>query len=82
VKNFNIIIQRLIVLTFCVLTIVYLWPIDTPGIRAKRFCAYSELYVEFEYQGKIWGTTFLDESGRPVPCNENPNIQEVEHRTI
>jgi len=82
VKNFNILLQRLIVVIFCIAVIIYCWPVEHLGITAKRFCAYGELYVEFERQGKIWGTTFLDELGRPVPCNENLNVQAVEQQTI
>jgi hypothetical protein len=82
VKNFNLLLQRLIFSIFCIAVVIYLWPVESSVVRTRRFCAYGELYVEFEHHGKIWGTTFLDELGRPVPCNENPEIQEVELRTI
>jgi len=82
VKNFNILLQRLIFLIFFTAVVIYFWPVESSEVRARRFCAYSKLYVEFEHHDKIWGTTFLDELGRPVPCNIDPEIQEVEHRTI
>jgi hypothetical protein len=76
VKNFNILLQRLILSIFCIAVVVYFWPEESKGIHATRFCAYGELYVEFENHGKVWGTTFLDELGRPIPCNENGEVQE------
>ena len=81
-KNFNILLQRLILLIFCTAVVIYLWPVESSEVRAHRFCAYGGLYVEFEHHGKIWGTTFLDKLGRPVPCTTDPEIQEVGQRTI
>jgi len=57
-----------------------LWPFqDTfildDNIHTRRFCAYGEAYVEFEHGSKVWGTTFLDDRGKPVKCDEN-DVQE------
>ena len=51
-----------------------LWPGDnflvlSDSTSARRFCAYGQVYVEFEHHRKSWGTTFLDERGRPVKCD-------------
>ena len=60
--------------------VLALWPLQdaftlTDDIHTRRFCAYGQAYVEFQQGTKIWGTTFLDERGRPVGCTDN----EVQH---
>jgi len=65
-----------VLLTILIMT---LWPfrdmisIDD-DIRTHRFCAYGQVYVEFEHAGKTWGTTFLQKDGRPAVCNEDDTI--------
>ncbi len=39
------------------------------------FCAYGRVFVEFEEDGKKWGTIMLDYSGRPMPCNEESDTR-------
>lgn len=39
------------------------------NIHTERFCAYGNVYVEFRKAGKVWGTTFLNEFGKPVSCD-------------
>ena len=40
-------------------------------IHTRRFCAYGQVYVEFEQGNKIWGTTYLDEQGKTVRCADD-----------
>jgi len=57
-----------------ILVVVVVWPMqDTfnDDIHTHRFCAYGQVYTEFEHNGKIWGTTFLDDRGRPVGCTDD-----------
>ena len=70
--------MRKLALIILILTaVVYFWPDgSSSGIHTRRFCAYGEIYVEFERDSKIWGTTFLDSHGQPIPCNEVDGIQE------
>ena len=44
---------------------------DDEDIHTRRFCAYGQVYVEFEHDNKIWGTTYLGVSGKPITCNIN-----------
>ena len=39
------------------------------SIHTQQFCAYGNVYVEFTKAGKVWGTVFLDEFGKPVRCD-------------
>ena len=40
-------------------------------LETRLFCAYERVFVEFEENGKIWGTLLLDYAGRPIPCHSN-----------
>ena len=59
-----------------------LWPFqDTftlgDDTHTRRFCAYGQVYVEFQQGNKIWGTTFLDDHGRPVSCTDDDVIEKT-----
>ena len=34
------------------------------------FCAYGRVFVEFDHDGYLWGTTLLDREGKPIPCQD------------
>jgi hypothetical protein len=74
--------RRLALAILILSAVVYFWPEGSSGIHTRRFCAYGELYVEFEHDNKVWGTTFLDSHGQPIPCNENGEIQENVRQAI
>ena len=48
-----------------------------PITEARTFCAYGRVFVEFEDNGRLWGTLMLDFYGHPLPCNEgnDPEIK-------
>lgn len=41
-----------------------------PITETRSFCAYGRIFVEFEDNGRIWGTLMLDFYGKPIPCKE------------
>ena len=41
-----------------------------PITETRTFCAYGRIFVEFEDNGRIWGTMMLDLYGKPIPCKE------------
>ena len=41
-----------------------------PITETRTFCAYGRIFVEFEDNGRIWGTMMLDLYGKPIPCRE------------
>jgi hypothetical protein len=77
-------LRKLAFVILILTALVYFWPdgSSSSGIHTRRFCAYGELYVEFERDGKVWGTTFLDSRGQPITCNENDDIQENVRQAI
>ena len=82
-KKFNENVLRKLALVILILSaIIYFWPEGSSEIHTRRFCAYGGLYVEFEHDNKVWGTTFLDSYGRPVSCNENNVVQEHVRQAI
>lgn len=46
------------------------------------FCAYGKLFVEFKEHHNVWGTIFLDNAGRPVPCENDKDVQPVPRNTL
>jgi hypothetical protein len=83
VKKFNENVLKKLALVILILSaLIYFWPEGSSEIHTRRFCAYGELYVEFEHDNKVWGTTFLDSHGHPVPCSENEGIQENVRQSI
>jgi hypothetical protein len=73
VKKFNTNrLQKVLIFISVIVLILLLWPDqDLDEIRTHRFCAYGHVFVEFEHNGKVWGTTFLNQSGKPVNCDED-----------
>jgi hypothetical protein len=72
VKRFNV-LKKIGLGIIAILFIIILWPFQSTSdeIRTRRFCAYKTVYVEFEHDGKIWGTTFLNSNGKPATCDED-----------
>ena len=76
-KKFNWERVRSLFWFFATIVLVFvLWPFQDTfilngDVHARRFCAYGHVYVEFEQGNKIWGTTFLDEDGKPISCTED-----------
>jgi hypothetical protein len=83
VKKFNeTVLKKLALVILIFSALIYFWPEDSSGIHTRRFCAYGQLYVEFEHDNKVWGTTFLDRHGQSIPCDEINGIQENVRQSI
>lgn len=72
-------LKKLVKLALVSLLVILVWLLQetlstVDDIRTRRFCAYGQVYVEFEHAGKTWGTTFLGVSGKPVACDENDTL--------
>jgi len=82
VKKFNVNkIKKILVFVSVCVAITILWPFNSilstsNDIQAHRFCAYGEVYVEFERNGSTWGTTFLGSNGKPVSCSDDDTVPE------
>jgi uncharacterized protein YuzE len=71
-------LKKITTVTLSSLLIFFMWVLfQDDRTSTRQFCAYGEIYVEFEHNGKIWGTTFLNEDGKPIICNEDT----IEKRT-
>jgi hypothetical protein len=80
VKNY----KNIILWVLSVFAIFVLLPVEDTfdqSIHTEQFCAYGRVYVEFRKSGKVWGTTFIDEFGKPVICNGD--LEKItDHRII
>jgi len=69
-------IKKITSITLLIIAVFILWLIwYDDSITTQRFCAYGQVYVEFEHNGHVWGTTFLDEHGHPTSCTEDDTIE-------
>jgi hypothetical protein len=57
------------VVAVLIVTTIHL-AMSSEGTVTKTFCAYNKVFVEFEEDGKRWGTLMLDWGGKPIPCME------------
>ena len=53
--------------------------VNKPATRTahtRTFCAYGQIFVEFDEDGHRWGTLLLNRNGKPIPCREDDEITE------
>ncbi len=55
---------------------------NEPRANARFFCAYGKVFIEFEEDGKVWGTMWVDEDGRPLACKSDNLIKASERSKI
>ena len=48
----------------------------TRTAHTRTFCAYGQVFVEFDEDGYRWGTVLLNRNGKPIPCKEDDDITE------
>lgn len=69
------IIQRVVMACTIVATVVAGLSLRNLGFRqvteTRTFCAYGRVFVEFEDNGRVWGTLMLNFRGNPIPCKDN-----------
>ena len=55
------------------------WPTppSSTTTRVRLFCAYGKVFIEFEEKYNTWGTMWLDDSGRPITCDEDAEQERV-----
>ena len=44
--------------------------------HTRTFCAYGNVFVEFDEDGNRWGTLLLNRYGKPIPCRDDDDITE------
>ena len=50
--------------------------VKTDDTSTQLFCAYGQIFVEFNEGDHKWGTLWLDRNGKPIPCKEDQPIAE------
>jgi hypothetical protein len=57
------------------------WFFYEPDVHTRLFCAYDRVFVEFDDGKSVWGTMFLDDKGRPIPCKDDYILDMTESST-
>ena len=64
-------------LSLAIALLVLIWlfaPEREDSLTSNLFCAHGRVFIEFNHDGFLWGTTFLDRQGKPVPCTERTKL--------
>jgi hypothetical protein len=56
--------------------------IEPASTNVRLFCAYGRVFIEFEEKYNTWGTTWLDNRGKPVPCDEDGPLTDISTANI
>jgi len=41
-----------------------------PRADIRFFCSHERVFIEFEENGKVWGTIWIDDDGKPLSCSD------------
>lgn len=68
--------------TVVVLSTILFASINTePDSDIRLFCTHGKVFVEFEEKGKVWGTMWLDDDGKPLSC-ETDSVPPVKQSSL
>jgi hypothetical protein len=42
-----------------------------PRADIRFFCSHERVFIEFEEDGKVWGTIWIDDDGKPLSCSDS-----------
>lgn len=66
-----------VVLSIIALYVLVMWfSTREREIHTRMFCAYDRVFVEFVEGSNTWGTMWVDNNGKPIPCKEGAEIAE------
>jgi len=72
-----ILMRWMLLILTVLLLILAIVPVRNEGTHVHTFCAYNRVFVEFEENGKRWGTIMIDMHGKPIPCHEGLDLEEL-----
>ena len=52
-----------------IITVILAIYTKIPSDDVRFFCSHGRVFIEFEESGKVWGTLWTDEEGKPQSCN-------------
>lgn len=83
VKRFNIVaVSNAMLWMLGGTAAIMLYPSQSDDIQTQQFCAYGEVYIVFQRGNRTWGTTFLNERGKPVSCSDDSITEKTIPATI
>jgi len=57
-----------------IITVIVAIYIKIPSDDVRYFCSHGRVFIEFEENGKIWGTLWPDDEGKPQSCDSKQKI--------
>jgi hypothetical protein len=52
-------------------TILFSFVDSKPRADIRFFCSHERVFIEFEENGKVWGTIWIDDDGKPLSCSDS-----------
>ena len=49
---------------------------------SRVFCAYGQMFIEFEEGRHQWGTLLLDPDGRPIACKNGQSVNNYQNSIL
>ena len=63
-------------------TVILAIYIKIPSNDVRFFCSHDRVFIEFEENGKVWGTLWPDDDGKPQSCDSKQKVVTVSNSII
>jgi hypothetical protein len=57
-----------------IITVIVAIYTKIPSADVRFFCSHDKVFIEFEDNGKVWGTMWIDDDGKPQTCNSKQKV--------
>lgn len=79
-KIFPYILSSVILLLIGLIILLLLQTNDE--VYTTTICVYDKTFIEFNDNGKVWGTMLLDDNGNPVSCDERVTAEKTNEQSV
>ena len=57
-----------------IITVILAIYTKIPSDDVRFFCSHNRVFIEFEENGKVWGTLWTDDEGNPQSCDSKQKV--------
>jgi hypothetical protein len=57
-----------------IITVILAIYTKIPSDDVRFFCSHDRVFIEFEEGGRVWGTLWTDNEGKPQSCDSNQKV--------
>jgi len=57
-----------------IITVILAIYTKIPSDDVRFFCSHDRVFIEFEDNGKVWGTMWIDSDGKPQTCDSKQKV--------